>query len=117
MTAPLSLDLRRRIVRAVEAGSSARAAASRFEVSASAAIKLMRRVRQTGSPAPAQVGGHRRPVLEPHADLIRSLVAARPRITLAELRADLGEHGIQVTALSTLWLMLRRLGLSHKKTR
>ena len=117
MTAPLSQDLRRRIVRAVEVGSSARAAASRFEVSPSAAIKLMRRVRQTGSPAPAQVGGHRRPLLEPHADLIRSLVEARPRITLAELRAALGEHGIRVTALSTLWLMVRRLGRSHKKTR
>ena len=116
MTAPLSQDLRRRIVHAVESGSSARAAATRFEVSSSAAIKLMRRVRQTGSPAPAQVGGHRRPVLEPHADLIRSLVEGRPRIILAELRAALVEQGIQITALSTLWLMLRRLGLSHKKT-
>ena len=117
MTAPLSQDLRGRIVRAVEAGSSARAAAARFEVSPSAAIKLVRRVRQTGSPAPAQVGGHRRPVLEPHADLIRSLVAERPRITLAELRSALAEQGVRVGAVSTLWLMLRRLGLSHKKTR
>lgn len=117
MTAPLSQDLRRRIVHAVESGSSARAAAARFEVSPSAAIKLVRRVRQTGSPAPAQVGGHRRPVLEPHADLIRSLVEGRSRITLAELRAALVEQGTQVTAISTLWLMLRRLGLSHKKTR
>ncbi len=80
MTAPLSQDLRRRIVRAVEAGSSARAAAARFQVSASAVIKLMQRMRQTGSLAPAQVGGHRRPGLEPepHADLIRSLVERRP---------------------------------------
>jgi transposase len=100
MTAPLSQDLRRRIVHAVESGSSARAAAARFEVSPSTAIKLVRRVRQTGSPAPAQVGGHRRPVLEPHADLIRSLVEGRSRITLAELRAALVEQGIQVTALS-----------------
>ena len=116
MATPLSPDLRCRIVRAVEAGSSARAAAARFEVSASAAIKLVRRVRETGSAAPAQVGGHRGPVLEPHADLIRSLVEARPRITLAELRTALAEHGVRVAALSTLWLMLRRLGLSHKET-
>ena len=117
MTAPLSLDLRRRIVRAVEGGSSARQAAARFDVSPSAAIKLMRRVCQTGSPAPGQVGGHRRPMLEPHADLIRSLVAGQPRITLAELQAALCERGIQVKALSTISLMLHRLGLSHKKTR
>ena len=116
MTAPLSQDLRRRIVRAVEAGRSARQAAERFEVSPSAAIKLMRRVRETGSPAPGQIGGHRRPMLEPHADLIRALVAGRPRITLAEFQVALRERGIQVKALSTIWLMLRRLGLSHKKT-
>ncbi len=36
MTAPLSQDLRQRIVRAVEAGSSRRQAAERFDVGASA---------------------------------------------------------------------------------
>ncbi len=116
MTAPLSLDLRHRIVRAVETGSSARQAAERFAVSASAAIKLMRRMRETGSPAPGQVGGHRRPMLEPHADLIRALVTDQPRITLAEIQAALAERGIEVKALSTISLMLHRLGLSHKKT-
>jgi transposase len=116
MTAPLSLDLRRRIVRAVEAGNSARQAAERFEVSPSAAIKLMQRVRETGSPARGQSGGHRRPMLEPHADLIRALVAGKSRLTLAELQAALAERGIEVKALSTISLMLRRLGLTHKKT-
>src|SRR3954468_16426490 len=57
MTAPLSQDLRERIVRAVEGGSSIRQAARRFAVSASAAIKLMQRVRRTGSTAPAKIGG------------------------------------------------------------
>ena len=117
MTAPLSQDLRRRIVRAVEAGSSRRQAAERFEVSPSAAIKLMRRVRETGSTAPAQIGGHRRPLLEAHADLIRALVARQPRITLAEMQTALAKHGIEVKALSTISLMLGRLGLSHKTTR
>src|SRR6187200_465231 len=64
LTAPLSQDLRRRIVRAVEGGSSIRRAAARYEVSPSAAVKLMRRVRETGSTAPARIGGHRRPVLD-----------------------------------------------------
>jgi transposase len=52
MTAPLSQDLRRRLVRAVEAGSSAREAARRFEVSPSAAVKIVRRARETGGTAP-----------------------------------------------------------------
>ena len=54
MAAPLSMDLRKRLVRAVEQGSSARKAARRLGVSPSAAIKLVSRVRRTGSSAPAR---------------------------------------------------------------
>jgi putative transposase len=61
MPAPLSRDLRERIVRAVAGGSSIRRAALRFDVSPSAAVKLMGRFRQSGSPAPARFGGHREP--------------------------------------------------------
>src|SRR3954447_26658210 len=115
MTAPMSQDLRERIAHAVEAGSSARAAAERFAVSASAAIKLMQRVRQTGSPAPAQIGGHRPPILEPYADTLRALATSKPGITLKEMREALQARGIIVKALSTIADMLHRLGLSHKK--
>ena len=117
MTAPLAADLRARLVRAVERGSSARAAARRFEVSPSAAIKLMRRVRATGSTAPAKVGGYRRPLPAGHGDLLRQLAAAKPGITLAEPRAALAGRGIVVGSLTTIWSTLRRLGLSHKKRR
>ena len=75
MAAPLSQDLRRRVVQAVERGSSAREAARRFAVSESAAIKLVRRVRETGSPAPARIGGYRKPLLAEHEDLLRELTA------------------------------------------
>ncbi len=117
MTAPLSDDLRGRIVRAVEGGSSIRQAAARYEVSPSAAVKLMRRVRETGSLAPGRIGGHRRPVLEPHQDLLRSLVEAKPSITLAELQAELGARAIVVAALSTIHHALRRIGFTRKKRR
>jgi putative transposase len=71
MRAPLPRDLRERIVRAVEGGASIRQAALPFEVSASAEVKLMRRVRETGSTAPGRIGGHRRPVPEGHQALLR----------------------------------------------
>src|SRR5215212_666926 len=103
MTAPLSQDLRERLVRAVEGGSTIRQAARRFAVSASAAIKLMQRVHQTGSTAPAKIGGYRRPLREAHADALRAIKAA------------LAARGIAVKALSTIADMLHRLGLSHKK--
>ena len=115
MTAPLSRDLRERIVRAVEGGSSIRQAAARYEVSPSAAVKLLRRVRETGSVAPGWIGGHRRPVLGPHQDLLRSLVEARPAITLAELQTELRARTIVVSALSTIHHALRRLGFTRKK--
>src|SRR4051812_22439206 len=115
MTAPLSQDLRKRIVRAVESGSSIRQAARRFAVSASAAIKLMQRVRQTGSTAPAQIGGARRPLLEAHADVLRAIVSSQAGITLREIKAALAVRGIVVKALSTIADMLHRLDLSHKK--
>jgi transposase len=115
VTAPLSQDLRERIVRAVDAGSTIRQAARRFAVSASAAIKLMQRGRQIGSLAPAQIGGHRRPLLEKHADDLRALVASQPGIALREIKAALAARRIVVKALSTIADMLHRLGLSHKK--
>jgi transposase len=115
MTTPLSQDLRRRIVRAVEKGSSIRQAAARYEISPSAAVKLMGRLRETGSVRPGRIGGHRRPVLEPHQDLLRSLVEAKSGITLAEIQTELRTRGIEVQALSTIHLMLKRMDLTHKK--
>ena len=115
MTAPLSQDLRKRLVRAVAEGASARAAATRFAVSASAAIKLVRRVRQTGSAQPAQIGGYRKPMLDEHAALLHELTSAKPGITLAEIRAILIERGVAPVSLMTIWTMLKRLDLSHKK--
>ena len=115
MPAPLSRDLRERIVEAVRGGSSMRGAAARFAVSASSAIKLMARVRATGSVAPARYGGHRRPVLGPHEALLRSLIAATPDITLAELQAELYRQRGVTVCLATIHTHLRRLGLRHKK--
>ena len=115
MPAPMSLDLRRRIVGAVEPGSSIRQAAGRFAVSPSAAIKLMQRARTTGSAAPARFGDHRRPLLEPHEAALRELVAATPDITLAELQAAL-ERRLGIRAgLSTIHAALRRIGLGRKR--
>src|ERR1700688_1179500 len=109
MPAPLSRDLRERIVDAVESGSSMREAAARFAVSPSSAIKLMARLRATGSVAPARYGGPRRP----------ALVAEQPDITLAEIQAEIQaelcrQRGITV-CLARIHVRLRRLGLRHKK--
>lgn len=60
MVRPISTGLRECVVRAVEReGISARAAAARFGVSASSAIKWVRRHRETGSVAPGRMGGYK----------------------------------------------------------
>ena len=115
MTAALSQDLRARLLAAVEAGSSRRQAALRFAVSPSAVIKLVQRVHQTGTLAPARIGGYRRPLLEAHEARLRALLAATPDMTLAEIRAELMRHeGVEVS-LSTIHTTLARLGLRRKK--
>ena len=117
MPAPISMDLRLRIVRAVERGSSIRGAARRFAISPSAAIKLMQRVRTTGSAAPARYGGPRRPLLAPHESDLRRLVEATPDITLAELQTELQRRLGVRAGLATIHNALRRIGLRHKKRR
>lgn len=116
MAAPLSMDLRVRIVRFVEAGRSARCAAEHFEVSPSAAIKLMQRVRLTGSAALGQLGGTRRRLLEPHGKRLDELISAKSDITLDELREALGTRGVTVSR-ATVQRMVKRLGLTLEKSR
>jgi len=66
ITAPLSNDLRERVVYAVETGESCRSVAARFKVAVSTVVKWSQRYRATGSVAPGKMGGHRKPVLDPH---------------------------------------------------
>jgi len=118
MPAPLSLNLRERLVEAIENGNSTRQAARRLSVSPSAAIKLMRRVEMTGSLEPPAPSGGRRPLLlEPYVEALASMVEIDPDITLVEIQTELKRRFDVTAALSTLHRMLRRLGLRLKKSR
>ena len=60
MAKPDSIDLRERVVAAVEAdGFSRRRTADHFGVGVSTAIEWVRRYRETGSVEPGQMGGHK----------------------------------------------------------
>ena len=113
MARALSLDLRKRIVVAVENGLSRRAAAKRFAVSESCAIKLVQHWKRTGSVAPLK-GAKKSFVLAPHGALVRRLVSSHPDHTLDELRDRLGVEGIAVGRTS-LHRYLEALGLTRKK--
>ena len=118
MPRPLSDDLRRRLVLAVDDGLSCRSAARRFGVAASTAIKWVDRWRRTGSVMPRSQGGdYRSHRIETHAEEILALIEQAPDITLAEIAAYLDEvHGLKV-AHSTVWRLLDRHGMTFKKNR
>ncbi|HEX7076550.1 MAG TPA: IS630 family transposase [Hyphomicrobiaceae bacterium] len=115
MARPLSIDLRERVVAAVLAGESCRSVAARFGVSVSSAVKWSQRHRATGSVAPGKMGGHRKPVLEPHRDFILEQIARTPHLTLHRLKDELAAHGVSVSH-TAVWTFLRREGLRFKKT-
>ena len=84
-----SIDLRERVVAAVAAGASCRAAAVRFGVSASSAIRWCAQAREAGPVAPAPLGGDRRSArIEADAGLILGLLEQKSDITLAEIQAE-----------------------------
>ena len=117
MTRPLSNDLRQRLISAVDGGMSRRAAAKRFGVAASTAIKWVQQWRKTGSFRPRPQGGDNRSRrIEAHGEEILALVEETPDITLAETAPHLEQaHGLRV-APSTGWRFFDRHGVSLKKT-
>ncbi len=56
----LSMDIREKVMRAVEGGMSRRQAASRFDFGPATAIRWAKRVEITGEVAPLKMGGDRR---------------------------------------------------------
>jgi putative transposase len=114
MTRPLSNDLRERVVSAVAGGESCRAVASRFSVAVSSVVKWSQRWRATGSVKPGKMGGHRKPVLEPHRAFIVERIERTPHLTLHGLKGELAARGVEVSH-NTVWLFLRREGLRFKK--
>jgi transposase len=111
---PYSLDLRERVLAAVDAGQHTRGTiAQLFSVSTAWIRRLVQRRRETGSITPRPHRSGPLPKLRaPHLDRLRELVRQQPDATLAELRRRLGEP----VSAATLCRALRRLRLPLKKS-
>jgi len=117
MSKALSVDLRRRVVEAIEGGLSRRQAAERFGVSASSAIRWHGRFRAEGHVTPKAQGGDRKSMrIEAEAEFILGEVAAAPDTTLAELKAKLAARG-ESFGIGTLWRFFERRRITFKKRR
>jgi len=111
--APYSMDLRKRVVRAWDAGMDAESVAAKYEVSRAWVHRLVQRRRETGSIAPRTQTKFRGRVLAGQEARLAALITAQPDATLAELREALPT----AAALSTLWREIERLQLTVKKNR
>lgn len=116
MTKPYSLDLRERVVAAVEEeGLSRNQAAARFGVAVSTAIHWVRRHRSTGSLAPSKIGGYKPKTLRgEHAEWLIARCREKD-FTLSQLVEELATvRGLKVDRHS-VWDFVHAEGLSFKK--
>ena len=114
MTAPYSMDLRERALARKQAGETNREIAAALRIIPSRVSKWTKRKRETGSLAPAQIGGYKPCALSGEsADWLRARSAAGP-FTLRGLSAELAEQGIK-THPRAVWMFVHAEGLSFKK--
>ena len=85
--AAYSLDLRKRVLRAWDAGMDAHSVAAKYDVSRAWVHRLVQRRRETGSIAPRRQTKFRGRVLtRAQEERLVALITARPDVTLAEMR-------------------------------
>jgi transposase len=110
---PLSNDLRKRILDAVDhQEGSRRELAARFQVNTSTITRLLRLRRETGSFEPRPHGGGVEPTLDHEAlQRLAKLVEKAPDATLEALRQEMGVTGSRMIICRAL----QKLGLPRKK--
>ena len=115
MARALSLDLRERVIAAIEAGVSCGQAAERFGVAKASAIRWHARFRSEGEIAAKPMGGDRHSHrIEAHAAAILQAYAARPQIYLREVKDALEERMARPVGK---WFLGSSLICLHKRIR
>ena len=116
MARPYSMDLRDRVVAAVQTGGLSRhQAAARFGAGVSTAIRWVESFRRTGSTAPGRMGGHKpRKLVGAHRDWLVGRCTGQA-FTLRGLVAELAARGLKVDYRS-VWTFVHDEKLSFKKT-
>src|ERR1700686_2120096 len=117
MGKPYSMDLRERVVGAVETGGlSCHQAAAQFGVGVSRPIVGVRRLRETGSVAQGERGAHKpKAISGDHRAWLLERAKARD-FTLRGLVAELPQRGLKVD-YRAVWNFVHAEKLSFKKNR
>ncbi|WP_445291806.1 IS630 family transposase [Bradyrhizobium sp. DOA9] len=115
MGKPYSLDLRKRVVAAIEGGMSRNRAAKQFGVAISTAIGWMKRVDETGSVEPSQIGGYKPKAISGEHAVWLSRRIKDGDFTIRGLVAELAGRGLKVDYHS-VWDFVHAEKLSFKKS-
>ena len=115
MARPYSMELRNRVVAAVDGdGLSRHGAAARYGVAPATAIRWMRDFRLNGHAAPGQMGGYKpKTLIGVHRDWLIERCNGRD-FTLRGLVLELAERGLKVDYRS-VWAFVHAEKLSFKK--
>ena len=117
MARAYSHDLRVRVLDAVDAGLSRRAAAARYRVGIATVIRWAAQVARTGETQAKRQGRPRGSKLDAHESFLLALIDEADDITLAEMQVRLGaERGVSV-GLGTLWRFFARRAVTWKTRR
>jgi transposase len=116
MARAYSLDLRERVIAAVRSGQSRRKVAATFGLGPSTVVKWWRRYHAMGEMAARPRGGSKVRALVDERDWVLERVAAEPHVSTRALAAELAGRGREVSHV-TVWNLLRRARLTHKKNR
>lgn len=115
MARAYDMDLRVRVVEAIEAGASTGEAADRFDIGKATAGAWARLKRATGALTPGRQGKPKGSKLDAHAEFIFALIEAAPDITLAEIAGRLAaERGVRAVE-ATVWYFFEARGVTFKK--
>jgi transposase len=115
MGKPYSLDLRERVVLALEEGLSTRQAAARFSVGIATVGTWGRLKRCQGDVRPAKQGKPKGSVLDAHEDFILGVLREKPDTTLDEMVEWLAAERAVRVVRTAVWKFLDRRDQTHKK--
>ena len=117
MARAYSMDLRRRVVDAIEGGLSTREAARRFAIGIATAGAWHRLWRRTGDVRPGRQGQPKNSKLDPHEAFIVNLIEETRDIALVEIAERLADQRGVSACPATIWYFLDKRGITYKKRR
>jgi transposase len=117
MPAPLSVDLRKRVLEAIADGATYPEVAARFGIGTASVSRWLTRLRTTGNVEAKPTGGRKSSLDDDARSVLRWLVWSQPDATLQQLVEMLEYETGHRTNDSTLSRVLAEMGLTRKKSR